>query len=185
MKALFKYTILSLSLFMSVVSCDYLDKREETDGLTLEEVFGNANNFELYIDWMTQNTMVKYLQAGANPHGTWDDVADNSMCTMQFTVPCLLSAAGDYMTMITNGRSVMCNTGVWEKMWKYVRISNMGLKHIDMYPGDEAGRNKIIGTCYFYRAFAYFEICRRWEECHIFMSRSKIFPRIWTGKGMI
>lgn len=162
MKALFKYTILSLSLFMSVVSCDYLDKREETDGLTLEEVFGNANNFELYIDWMTQNTMVKYLQAGANPHGTWDDVADNSMCTMQFTVPCLLSASGDYMTMITNGRSVMCNTGVWEKMWKYVRISNMGLKHIDMYPGDEAGRNKIIGTCYFYRAFAYFEICRRW-----------------------
>lgn len=159
--ALYKYLSL-VFILVGAVSCDYLDKREETDGLTLEDVFGNANNYELYVDWMTQNTMVKYLQAGANPHGTWDDVSDNSMCTMQFTVPCLLSAAGDYLTMINNGRSVMCNNGVWTKMWKYVRIANMGIKHIDMYPGDEAGRNRILGTCYFYRAFAYFEICRRW-----------------------
>ena len=161
-RLLLKYVAASLLLLASAVSCDYLDKREETDGLTLEEVFGNAYNYEMYVDWMTQNSMVKYLQAGANPHGTWDDVSDNSMCTMQFTVPCLLSAAGDYLTMITNGRSVMCNLDVWRKMWKYVRIANNGIKYIDMYPGDKAGRDNILGTCYFYRAFAYFEITRRW-----------------------
>ncbi|MGM9789545.1 MAG: RagB/SusD family nutrient uptake outer membrane protein [Candidatus Cryptobacteroides sp.] len=157
-----KYTLAIAAVLVSAVSCDYLDKRENTDGLSLEQVFGDAYNYERYVDWMVQNPMIKYQQAGADPHGTWDDISDNSMCTMQFTVPCLLSADGAYLTMITNGRSVMCNQDVWTRMWKVVRIANMGLKYIDMYPGDEAGRNKILGTCYFYRAYAYFEICRRW-----------------------
>ncbi len=46
-RLLLKYVAASLLLLASAVSCDYLDKREETDGLTLEEVFGNAYNYEM------------------------------------------------------------------------------------------------------------------------------------------
>ena len=144
------------------MSCDYLDKREETSALTEEEVFGDANNYEAYVEWMIQNPMIRYLQAGQEPYCSWDDIADNSMSTISFTVPYLWAAAGDYLAMINGGRASMCNSAVWTRMWKHVRISNMGISHISMYPGDEEGKNRILGQCYFHRAFAYFELCRRW-----------------------
>jgi hypothetical protein len=147
---------------MSVVSCNYLDKREETTALTEDEVFGNADNYEKYVEWLIQNPMIRYLQAAESPYCSWDDISDNSMSTISFTVPYLWAAAGDYLTMITAGRATMCNTDVWTRMWKHVRISNMGISHIDQYPGDEAIKNRILGQCYFHRAFAYFELCRRW-----------------------
>ena len=50
------------------MSCDYLDKREETSALTEEEVFGDANNYEAYVEWMIQNPMIRYLQAGQEPN---------------------------------------------------------------------------------------------------------------------
>lgn len=162
MKIILKYIYFILSLFLFLSSCDYLDKREETDGLTMEEVFGNTLNYENYVDWMTQNAMVKYLQNGVNPQGSWDDVSDNSMSTTNIYVQCRYVANGDYLSMLNSGRCVICNNDLWTRIWQYVRVANMGLSHIDMYPGDEAGRNKILGTCYFYRAFAYFELCRRW-----------------------
>ena len=62
MKNLLKYTAFAAVLLLSAPSCDYLDKREETDGLSIEEVFGNANNYELYVEWMIQNPILQYLQ---------------------------------------------------------------------------------------------------------------------------
>ena len=151
----------SAVLFLAL-GCNYLDKRENTDGLSKEDVFGDAYNYERFVDWMVQNPLIRYQQDGANPHGTWDDISDNSMSTMQFTVPCLLSADGAYLNMINQDRCRMCNFAVWERMWKVIRVANMGLKYIAMYPGDEAGKKWILGTCYFYRGFTYFELCRRW-----------------------
>ena len=151
----------SAVLFLAL-GCNYLDKRENTDGLSKEDVFVDAYNYERFVDWMVQNPLIRYQQDGANPLGTWDDISDNSMSTMQFTVPCLLSADGAYLNMINQDRCRMCNFAVWERMWKVIRVANMGLKYIDMYPGDEAGKKWILGTCYFYRGFTYFELCRRW-----------------------
>jgi hypothetical protein len=162
MKRIFIYAVVAFLFSAFFVSCDYLDRREETTGMSEEEVFGDATNYENYVEWMIQNPCVKYLQNAAQPCGSWDDVSDNSMSTMQFNNPCLWSGQGDYLSMITAPRATMCNNDLWTRIWKHVRIANMGLSHIDMYPGDEAGRKKIIGTCYFYRAFAYFELCRRW-----------------------
>lgn len=157
-----KYMIAAALAIVLAVSCDYLDKREESDGLTLEEVFGNATNYELYVEWMIQNPGVRYLQNAAHPHGSWDDITDNSMSTTNLDCPFLFSSQGNYWTMISHERCPMSNDDLWTRLWKHVRIANNGIKYIDMYPGDEAGRNKILGTCYFYRAFAYMELCRRW-----------------------
>ena len=156
-----KIIVIAAASFIAA-GCNYLDKRENTDGLSKEDVFGDAYNYERYVDWMVQNPLIRYQQDGAHPHGTWDDISDNSMSTMQFTVPCLLSADGAYLNIINQDRCRMCNFAVWERMWKVIRVANMGLKYIDMYPGDESGKNRILGTCYFYRGFTYFELCRRW-----------------------
>lgn len=160
-----KYIYISLTIAaisVSLSGCDYLDKREETEGMTTEEVFGNAINYENYVEWMIQNPLIRYLQDESRPQGSWDDVSDNSMSTMTTGNPSLWSAQGDYLTMMTNARATICNEDTWGRMWQHVRIANMGISHIDMYPGDQAGREKILGICYFYRAFAYFELCRRW-----------------------
>lgn len=162
MRKALKYIFILPLLALAAASCDYLDKREESSGLTLEDVFGNAVNYELYVEWMIQNPMLQYLQNGAHPHGSWDDITDNSMSTTNLDCPFLFSSQGNYWTMLTSDRCPMSNNEVWTRIWKHVRIANMGLKYIGMYPGDEAGRNKILGTCYFYRAFAYLELCRRW-----------------------
>lgn len=162
MRNIIKQAIIIAASVLCVVSCDYLDKREETTALTEEQVFGDEVNYEAYVEWMIQNPMIRYLQAGQAPYCSWDDIADNSMSTISFTVPYLYAASGDYLSMITSARATMCNKDVWTRIWKHVRISNMGISHIDMYPGGEEGRNRILGQCYFHRAFAYFELCRRW-----------------------
>lgn len=87
-KALKYIFILSLAA-LTTASCDYLDKREESSGLALEDVFGNATNYELYVEWMIQNPMLQYLQNGAHPHGSWDDITDNSMSTTNLDCPFL------------------------------------------------------------------------------------------------
>lgn len=162
MKRIFTFLTIALMAMLSSVSCDYLDKHEETEGLTMEDVFGDAINYENYVEWVQQNPIIRHHKAGTAPFGTWDDVADNSMSTMRFVNPSSLAASGDYLKMITQDRCTGVNGTVWTKAWKHVRICNTGIVNIDMYPGDEEGRNHILGMCYFYRAFAYFEICRRW-----------------------
>lgn len=161
MKA-YKYFLMALLAVFAASSCDYLDKHEETEGLTLEDVFGDAINYENYVEWVVQNPIIRHHKAGTAPYGTWDDVSDNSMSTMRFANLSSLAAGGDYSKMITNDRCTGVNGTVWTKAWKHVRICNNGIKHIDMFPGDEAMRDKILGMCYFYRGFAYLEICRRW-----------------------
>lgn len=152
------FGILSILFF----SCDYLDKKEETDGMAFEDVFGDSTRYGLYVEWMIHNPLLQYLQNGVHPHGTWDDISDNSVSTTGFNTPFSRAASGDFLGMRSDGRCVMVNNATWERIWKHVRIANMGLNNIDMYPGSEEGRRKILGTCYFYRAFAYMELCRRW-----------------------
>lgn len=161
-----KSRIYSISLFLLCLSlaasCDYLDKREETEGLSEEEVFTNAQNYEGYVDWMVQNAVIRHFKNGTTPDGSFDDISDNTMTSIQYTSPTSLAASGDYLTMLQNGRCSMCNNDLWTRIWQYIRVANNGIVHIGSYPGSEQDRNRILGTCYFYRAYVYFEICRRW-----------------------
>ena len=86
MKA-YKYFLMALLAVFAASSCDYLDKHEETEGLTLEDVFGDAINYENYVEWVVQNPIIRHHKAGTAPYGTWDDVSDNSMSTMRFANP--------------------------------------------------------------------------------------------------
>ena len=64
-----KIIVIAAASFIAA-GCNYLDKRENTDGLSKEDVFGDAYNYERYVDWMVQNPLIRYQQDGAHPHGT-------------------------------------------------------------------------------------------------------------------
>ena len=48
---------------------------------------------------------------------------------------------------------------LWGNAWYCIRKANMGLEHIDeMVTGTEEQKNRILGQCYFYRAWWHFEM---------------------------
>lgn len=162
MKKTYRYLLAALLPAALLASCDYLDRTPEADGMSFEDVFCDSTNYRDYCEYLVLTPMVKYLENGSTPNGTFDDITDNSISTVTFTCASNFALAGDYYSMRTNGGCPMCNNEAWEEMWRHVRVANTGLRNIGFYPGSEASRNKILGLCYFYRGFAYMELCRRW-----------------------
>ncbi|MDR3250243.1 MAG: RagB/SusD family nutrient uptake outer membrane protein [Tannerella sp.] len=154
--------LLSMLLF---ASCDsgYLDKMPEADGYDFDKVFKDSTNYRNYCEYLVINPFFLYLQNGVKPLGSWDDITDNSMSTPTYSgVPSVQCQIGNYYAMRSNGDAPMANNTTWEQIWKHIRVANTGIRNIEYYPGGETGKNKILGTCYFYRAFAYMELTRRW-----------------------
>ena len=84
MKA-YKYFLMALLAVFAASSCDYLDKHEETEGLTLEDVFGDAINYENYVEWVVQNPIIRHHKAGTAPYGTWDDGLANLIVDIELS----------------------------------------------------------------------------------------------------
>lgn len=103
------------------------------------------------------------MQNGIKPQGSYDCITDNSISTITIPqCPSVQSQQGDYYGLRLNSNAVMCNNDTWKEIWKHVRVANVGIRNIGYYSGSEVSRNKILGMCYFYRAFAYMELTRRW-----------------------
>ena len=156
-------------LFSMLVAClfscssDYLDKQPETSGYTFDKVFKDSTNYKNYCEYLVINPFILYLENGVRPYGSWDDITDNSLSGSMFTqTPCIQAQAGDYYSMRTNVDAPMCNNDTWIQIWKHIRVANTGIRNMGYYPGSQATRDKLLGTCYFYRAFAYMELTRRW-----------------------
>lgn len=163
MKKYFAIIIILISLF-SLPSCDYLDKAPEASGLTFDIVFGDTLNYQRYCEYLVMNPFYLQLENGVKPIGSFDcGVSDNSISCATFTsTPSVLACIGDYYTMRTNANSVMCNNDTWTQIWKHLRVANTGIRNISHYTGSENSRNNVLGMCYFYRAWVYEELCRRW-----------------------
>lgn len=160
----FKF-LLILVVGVLTISCEshYLDKMEESEGYDFEDVFMDSLNFKNFNDKLVVTPMIKRHHDGVNPLGDFDDISDNSFSTPEWTgVPCLQAATGDFYSMSTNGAATMCNNDTWSRIWSQIRVANMCIRNIDLYPGSTASRNRILGTSYFFRGYAYFELTRRW-----------------------
>ncbi len=164
MKNIYTYIMLSLAVLMLNTSCnDYLDKMPEAEGYTFDKVFKDSVNYKNYCEYLVINPFFLYLENGAKPLGSFDCVTDNSIATALYSgVPSIQAQVGNYYAMRSNTDAVMCNNTTWEQIWKHLRIANSGIRNIEHYPGKEESRNKILGMCYFYRAFCYMELTRRW-----------------------
>jgi starch-binding outer membrane protein, SusD/RagB family len=145
-------------------SCNYLDQAPEAEGLTFEKVFGDSLNYTRYCDYLIMHPFYLQLENGIRPVGSHDcGISDNSIsCATFSSTPSVLASIGDYYAMRTNSNSVWCNNSTWSQIWSHIRVANTGIRNISHYPGSEVSKNKILGMCYFYRAWAYSELCRRW-----------------------
>lgn len=156
--------ILLYSIFiLGIVSCDYLDQEPEAAGYTLEKVFGDSINYRSFVENLVARVNIRRMTDGNRPNGEFDDISDNSIAGATFTgVPSVQAAVGDFYALRNNGEATQCNNATYERIWSKVRIANVGLQNIDMYPGGKASRDRLVGICYYYRADAYFELTRRW-----------------------
>ena len=155
-------TCLTCLTFFSCKS-DYLDRRPETTGYDFETVFEDSVNYWKYCQFLVINPLFLHLQDGAKPYGTWDDASDNSMGTRYSggAFP-ITTQQGDWIALSTSGQANICNGDTWSAMWRHLRVANTALQNIEFYPGSEATKNRILGLGYFYRAYVYMELCRRW-----------------------
>lgn len=158
----FRLYILLLG-FLSAGCGDYLDKMPEADGYTFDTVFKDSVNYQKFCEYLVMNPFFLYLENGVNPYGSYDDISDNSISTPTFSgTPSVQAQIGNFYAMRTNGNAPMSNNTTWKQIWKHIRVANLGIRNIEHYPGGTESRNKILGMCYFYRAFGYMELTRRW-----------------------
>lgn len=164
MKKIYIYTLLLSIVALSSTSCaDYLDKMPEAEGYTFDKVFRDSVNYRNYCEYLVINPFFLYLENGLKPLGSYDCITDNSISTALYSgVPSVQAQLGNYYSMRTNGDAPMSNNGTWDQIWKHLRVANTGIRNINLYPGGETSRNKILGMCYFYRAFCYMDLVRRW-----------------------
>lgn len=165
MKNTIKY-IMVAAAFVMAVSCHYLDKAPESEGYSPEEIFSDSLFYRAYCEQLVENAPIEHLFFSATPsapQGSFDCVSDNSLSEVQNnTCPSRVTAAGNFNSLRTSSTAIMASDATWDKMWKNVRIANNGIRNIHLFNGSDEERDKILGMCYFYRAYLYHDLCRRW-----------------------
>lgn len=155
--------IVSFILAFTACESDYLDKMEEAEGLSFEDVFMDSINYKSFCDQLITLPTMRRFADQTKPLGDFDDVSDNSVSGPEWSgVPGLQASQGDFYALRGNTNATMCNGETWSKIWSQVRIANISIENIDYYPGSETTRRKLLGQSYFFRGFAYFELTRRW-----------------------
>ena len=103
-----------IMLFTVLLSCEssYLDKVEESEGYSDEEVFGDSTNFRSFCDDLVMTPTIKRFRDGDNPSGDFDDISDNSISgNILPGSPYTQAAIGDFYSMRLNGTATQCNNG--------------------------------------------------------------------------
>jgi hypothetical protein len=183
--------VIILGILIGSCESDYLDKMEESDGYVFEDVFLDSVNFKNFNDKLVLTPLLKRHRNDTRPLGDFDDVSDNSVSGPDWTgVPSLQAATGDFYSMRNNTAAVMCNDDTWARIWSQIRIANICIQNIGLYTGADQSRNTILGTSYFFRGYAYFELTRRWGGMPYFYKaigaeENMDIPRLTYQKTML
>lgn len=184
------FIIVFATLFSSCNST-YLDKMQESEGYDFESIFQDSVNFKNFNDKLIVTPLLKRHRDQSNPLGDFDDVSDNSISGADWSgVPSLQASTGDFYSLRTSDVATMCNNGRWSTIWNQIRVANMCIRNIDFYPGSVSSRNIILGTSYFFRGYAYFELVRRWGGMPYFykaigVEENMDVPRLSYQKTML
>ena len=95
MKKLFIYFLALVTSGSLFSACNYLDRTPEADGLSFDDVFKDSTNYRNYCEYLLLIPLIKYQQDGSRPFGTYDDITDNSLCTVTFGCASNFALAGD------------------------------------------------------------------------------------------
>lgn len=155
--------VLAVSLFASGCE-DFLDKREDV-GLDESDVFRDYYSLRGFLDQsfnQLENTMVmdNWENARAFCGLFADEMATTDNASAVFTMHSgnwLFTSKTSSTYEIGNGG----NTAI-ARSYKVLRINNRIINDIDLAPLSEEQKHEILGQAYFYRAWFYFQIIKRY-----------------------
>lgn len=126
-----------------------------------EFVFGEPKKAEEYV-------MRNY---NVFPYGTSDSYGFNRLESGKSMIACASDEAmpnmpGSNIDILTNGSwspSSSNPDNQWDVNYQYIRSANIGLENLDMLPEEDANlRNQLKGELTFIRAYAHFELIKRY-----------------------
>jgi starch-binding outer membrane protein, SusD/RagB family len=144
-----------------VVSCENPLDETPYDKYGAEFVFGEPKKAEEYV-------MRNY---NVFPYGTSDSYGFNRLESGMSMIACASDEAipnipGSNVDILTNGSWSPSSTNPdnqWDFNYQYIRSANIGLENLDMLPATSATlRKQLYGELIFIRAFAHFELIRRY-----------------------
>ena len=153
----------------ALVSCeDFLDKREASDGLEESAIYSNYESIRGYLDNVyTLLDFPIYMtsrDAGTNGRTYCGVMSDEMAHTVNestydqfFTGSWLINTKAADVTEIGDGPKTVIG-----KCYPAIRIVNKVIANIDKVPLSESEKNEILGQAYFFRAWFYFNIIKRY-----------------------
>ncbi|MFO7853422.1 MAG: RagB/SusD family nutrient uptake outer membrane protein [Bacteroidota bacterium] len=150
------YLLIAISFLFQ--GCEeYLDKVEESAGMTEEDVFTNYLNFRKFEDRMYKDMI--------DPLNQFDYTQICALCEEGYntceweTLP--IAQTGDWLRAYNTGQALQFY-GVWNA-WESIRIANIALANIDMLQGNASQQqiNQLKGQAHFMRAWYYYEFLMR------------------------
>jgi hypothetical protein len=151
--------ILFLSaLCITLMGCEkYLDKIEESTGMTGEDVFTNYLNFRQFEDRMYKD-IHNYLDPA--DYGPISSLSDEGYITCEWeTMPVIQS--GDWLRAYSLGQALQFYK-VWGS-WESIRIANISLENLNQMEGiaTQEEIDQLKGQAHFMRAWYYYEFLKR------------------------
>ena len=155
-------------LLFAFTSCeDYLD-REPNTTMSSKEAFKSFDNYQGFVEEVI-NKIPDKMKCSWCPSWNWGDdevfnpQGDDRM-THQIDIGNFrrwyqpIDDLGNWL-LVTGAHSDPKTRSLWGDGWYCIRQMNMGLEHIDeMTTGTQEQKNRILGQCYFYRAWWHFEM---------------------------
>ena len=168
MKKIFLYTTISLLTLLMAGCEDYLDKREESDGIEEATVYSSYETIRGFLDnvYNKLDDWNWFENAGEGYFGrTYVGVmADEMAISFNKTVwgkffsgAWLLTGKSENVTEIGNGDRTPIG-----RSYAALRIVNRVIENIDKVAMTDAQKSEILGQAYFYRAWFYFQIIKRY-----------------------
>ena len=155
-------------LLFALSSCeDYLD-REPNTTVSSKDAFKNFDNYQGFIEEIISKIPDKEKCSWC-PSWNWgDDEVFNPQGDDRMTHQIDLgnyrrwyqptSDLGNWL-LVAPGQGDPKDRSLWGNAWYCIRKANMGIAHIDeMTIGTDEEKNRILGQCYFYRAWWHFEM---------------------------
>jgi len=152
-----KKILLFIACTITFLGCEeYLDKVEDSTGMTADDVYTDYLNFRKFEDRMYKD-MHNYLSAG-------DYTYIAALCDEGYlgpgweTMP--TAQNGDWLRSYNTGQALQFY-GVW-RAWESIRIINLSLENLHMLTNATQEQiDQLKGQAHFMRAWYYFEFLRR------------------------
>lgn len=162
-------------LMFSLSSCErFLDKREDTGSLEESDVYASYESIRGYLDNVyaqLDSYNMCTMRVGSNDGASGDyartyigALADEMGVTYNNTT-LLKFFSGDWLLTGKNEQVAEIGNG-WAtpigRTYPALRVVNRIIANIDLVPMTDSERNEILGQAYFFRAWFYFQLIKRY-----------------------